>query len=201
MRPALRAIDQWFIDEILPHEASFLTQARRLCGSAEEAQDLVQDAYVKLFGLDGWAAIDHPQAYMRRVLVHMAIERMRRAKVVAFQQLQEIEHSRLADDAPDAFAVAAGRSRLAHLAQSVARLPERCREVFVRRRLEEQSPTQIARELGLSLSTLEKRLARAYVLLAQDGWGVGRGYSEENGPAVPLETGSQPVSSVSEKLA
>lgn len=171
MRPALRAIDQWFIDEILPHETSFLAQAARLCASGEEPRDLVQDAYIKLFTLDGWAAIENPRAYMRRVLVHMAIERMRRAKVVAFQQLQEIEQHRLADDAPDAFAVAAGRNRLAHLGKSIARLPERCREVFVRRRLQEQSPRQIAQELGLSLSTLEKRLARAYVLLAQDGWG------------------------------
>lgn len=167
----VRPIDRWFVAQVLPHESSYLQLARRLTGRRDEAQDLVQESYARLFALDGWAAILNPQAYVLRSIRHIAIERMRRAKIVDFQQLVEADHADLADDAPDPLAVAMGRDGLRRFSEALARLPERCREVFVRRRVQEQPPRQMAEELGVSLSTLEKRLARAFYLLAQQGVG------------------------------
>jgi len=170
MTHRLRPIDQWFIVEVLPHEDSYMKQARRMSNSFQDAQDLVQETYAKLFALDGWAAIGQPQAYVHRMIRHLAIERLRRARVIDFQHLQEADHDTMTDDAPDPFAIVEGRERLARFANVLACLPARCREVFVRRRIDEQSPREISQELGVSLSTLEKRLARAYVLLAREGW-------------------------------
>jgi RNA polymerase sigma-70 factor (ECF subfamily) len=56
---------------------------------------------------------------------------------------------------------------VARIGEALAQMPERCRTVLIRRRFDNQSPTEIARELGISLSTLEKRLARAVVLLGR----------------------------------
>jgi RNA polymerase sigma factor (sigma-70 family) len=165
--PATRPLDRWLIDEVLPHEARYLSVARRLTHDQDEAADLVQEALVKLMALHGWAAISSPRAYVIRSIQNIAIERMRRAKIVGFQQLSEFDTIDLKDDAPDPFHVAAGREQMARLSAALAALPERCRTVFIRRRFHEQLPGEIAADLGISRSTLEKRLARAIYLLTQ----------------------------------
>lgn len=162
-----RPQDRWLIDEVLPHQARYLATARRLTRGSDEAADLVQEALVRLVALDGWAAIGDPRAYVVRSIHNIAMERMRRAKVVAFQQLSEVDTLDLSDDAPDAFRVVAGRDQMTRLGRALEALPERCRTVFVRRRFRDQSPGEIADDLGISLSTLEKRLARALYLLTR----------------------------------
>lgn len=165
--PVIRPIDRWFIDEVLPHERALLLKAQRLCGNSEDARDMVQDVFARMLATEGWAAITHPQAFMMRTLRNLAIERMRRSKIVDFRQIVDADHLGLADDAPDPQQIAEGREALEDFQQALDQLPERCRAVFVRRRIEEQPPRQIAAELNLSLSTLEKRLARAIELITR----------------------------------
>lgn len=169
--PIIRPIDRWFVDEVMPHEAGYLAFARRLTGSKEEARDLVQEAYLRLFAAGGWAGIVNPQAYVHRSIRHIVIDRLRRAKIVDFQQFVEADHGQLHNDVPDQFRVAAGKEALKKFSEVLFQLPDRCREVFIRRRVQEQSPAEIAEDLGVSVSTLEKRLARAIYLLAQKGVG------------------------------
>lgn len=163
----IRPIDRWFIDEVLPHEARYRAAARRLEADADAAEDLLQDAYARLLGTAGWQGIANPRRYVLRMLRNMAIERMRRAKIIAFHRIADLEDFDAEDDAPDAFRIAAGKQLAARLKEALQAMPERCRTVLLRRRFDQQPPREIARELGISLSTMEKRLARAIVLLTQ----------------------------------
>lgn len=163
----LRPIDRWFMDHVLPHEASFLEAARRFERDSDAAHDLVQEAYAWLYANDGWATIRNPRHYVLRMLRNMSIERLRRAKIIAFQRISDIEDFDIADDAPCPFRVTAGRDMAERVRRALADMPERCRAVLVRRRFDAQPPREIARELGISLSTMEKRLARAVVLLTR----------------------------------
>jgi RNA polymerase sigma-70 factor (ECF subfamily) len=165
--PVLRPIDRWFLDEVLSHEAQFVGMAARLLGDPEAARDLVQDVFLKLLASDGWSAIDHPRAYVLRMLRNTAIERIRRARIVSFRQLTEIDASDIGDESPDPFRVAAGREEMLRVQTALDSLPEPGRSLLIQRRLEGRSPTAMSRENGISLSTLEKRLARAYYLLVQ----------------------------------
>jgi RNA polymerase sigma factor (sigma-70 family) len=155
------------IDHVLPHEPRYLAVARRLTRDPADAADLVQEALVRLMAVDGWAAIADPRAYVIRSIRNVATERVRRAKVVQFQQLSDIDALDMSDDAPDAFRQAAGREQVENLGKAIEQLPERCRTVFVRRRFRDELPRSIAGDLGISLSTFEKRLARAMYLLTR----------------------------------
>lgn len=164
--PVIRPIDIWFADEVFPYEGRFLAAAMRISNSREEAEDLVQEAFARLFTLEGWAKIDNPRAYVVRMLRHIAIERLRRQRIVDFRQLVDADHLTLADETPDQHRVASGRQALRRVSDMISSLPERCRTVFVRRRIEGESSRAIAQDLGISLSTYEKRLARAIELLS-----------------------------------
>jgi RNA polymerase sigma factor (sigma-70 family) len=135
--------------------------------SEDEARDLVQEVYVKLFSLDGWAAIENPPGYVLRMLRNLAIEHLRRAKIVSFRRLTEADAQNICDESPDPFRIAAAREQLSKVMEALEKLPERCRAVLLRRRFEGETPTEIARATGESLSTLEKRLARGMQLLTQ----------------------------------
>jgi RNA polymerase sigma-70 factor (ECF subfamily) len=165
--PNLRPIDRWFIDEVLPHEKRYLAAARALMDSEDEARDLVQEVYVKLFSLDGWAAIESPPGYVLRMLRNLAIEQLRRAKIVSFRRLTEADAQNISDESPDPFRITAAREQLSKVMEALEKLPERCRAVLLRRRFQDETPTEIARATGESLSTLEKRLARGMQLLTQ----------------------------------
>lgn len=163
----LRPIDTWFIEQVLPLEPVLLAAARKLVDEADAAGDLVQEAFVRVLASEGWARIEAPRPYMLRMMRNLAIERLRRARVARFDQLSQLEGFEVPDEAPDAYRVLVGRQQMAALNAALKRLPERCRRVFVMRRIEDHSPGEIARRLGVSVSTLEKRLARAHLLIAQ----------------------------------
>ena len=163
----LRDLDRWFIEEVLPYEPVFLTHARRFCVNAEDAADLVQDVYAKLFGLETWRGLSNPRAYTLTMVRNLAIQRLRRARIVNIRQIAGLDAADLTDETPDAQHQTIDREQLRRLLKAVERLPDRCRQIVIMRRFEEKSPQEIARVLGLSLSTLEKRLARGMHLLTQ----------------------------------
>jgi RNA polymerase sigma-70 factor (ECF subfamily) len=163
--PNVRPIDRWFVDEVLPHERAYLDYARRAARSDDEAGDIVQEAYAKIFTLDGWAAIANPPGYVMRMIRNLAVGRIRQARVVTMQPLPPSALCEIADEAPDSFRVIAGRTQMARVQQAISQLPDRCRVALVRRRFAEETPREIAHDLGISVSTFEKRLARAVELL------------------------------------
>src|SRR5215470_4796413 len=154
--PTLRPIDRWFIDEVLPHERRYIAAARALTDREDEARDLVQEVYLKLFSLDRWAAIENPPGYVLRMLRNLAIEHLRRTKIVSFRRLTEADAQNIWDESPDHFRVMAAREQLSRVMNALEKLPERCRSVLLRCRFADETPTEIARATGESLSTLEK---------------------------------------------
>ena len=75
----LRPIDQWFVDQIFVYQAQHRSYAYRLTRNPEEAEDLVQEAYARLFRLDNWAEIANPHAFTMRIIHNEAMERFRKA--------------------------------------------------------------------------------------------------------------------------
>jgi len=51
--------------------------------------------------------------------------------------------------------------------KALDRLPERCREVFIRIREEKQSYAQVAEELGISTKTVDAQLQKATIRLKE----------------------------------
>ena len=163
--PTLRPIDQWFLNEVLPYEARFVNAARRLLRNPDDAYDLVQDVFARLFVLEGWADIANPRAYVLRMLRNLAIERIRRSQIVEFQHLADIEELNLIDDGPDPYRTASAQEQVQRIWAVLESMPPEYRTVLIQRRFEDQPLSALAREMGMSVSTLEKRLARAMYLL------------------------------------
>ncbi len=160
----LRDIDRWLIDAVLPGAVRYRALATRLVGAAD-AEDLVQEAYAKLLCAPDWRGICNPVGFTMRVVHNLALDRLRRARIIRIDQIAAADLMEIRYDGPDALAVLSGKTELAALVAAVDRLPSQCRKVVRMRKFDGLAPQAIADSLGLSVSTVEKHLAKGLAML------------------------------------
>lgn len=156
----VREIDRWFIDEVLIHAAAYHRQARRWAPDAEAARDIVQEAYARVIAAPHWRDLPNPKAYVMVAVRNIAIDRLRHARVVPFDRFPEAAMRGVEDEQPSAFDQVAAREELARVRAAVQALPRQRRRVVELRRFEDCSLREIAVQLKISVSTVEKHLVQ-----------------------------------------
>jgi RNA polymerase sigma-70 factor (ECF subfamily) len=136
----------------------------RARGAGEEADDLLQEMWLKLSSAS-IGPIKDPLAYLYRAANNLMLDR-RRAAVRQARREQEytgvVPGSDPPDDRPGSEQVLVAREELQTAEAALAALGDRTETIFRRFRLRGQSQRDIADELGISLSAVEKHLQRAY---------------------------------------
>lgn len=130
---------------------------RRIVGSAEAAEDLVHDAFVKL----GNRPLGPDDVGLLVRTAQNAARDARRADRVRSAYVERVTPEQLGAGVPAPDVVAAGRQELADLFAALRTLPPRTQQVFLMSKLDEMTYPQIARTLGVSLSTVEKEMVSA----------------------------------------
>jgi RNA polymerase sigma factor (sigma-70 family) len=148
----------WFETLVLPHEPALRSRMRRLNPHAQDLDDLVSEVLTRAYANARWREVSNGRAYLYTIARNLMIDLARRQKVVAFEALMEWD---AVDSGQDLSAQLCARSQLRRLAKVLDTLPPQPRKVFVMRRLHEKSCAEIAEELGLSVSTVEKHLGAA----------------------------------------
>ena len=136
----------------------------KLLGNRTEAQDVAQDAYLRLHLVMRQREIDRPQSYLFTTARRLAIDELRRRSGDPLHQIRS-EPDELLDDEPGIERVVMARQEMADLMEDINRLPPGCRAVFLLCRMENMTHPQIGHRLGISPSTVEKQHARAMRLL------------------------------------
>lgn len=162
----LRDVDRWFSAHLFPHEGALLAVARRMTGNPETARDVVQDAYTEVLRDDRWRAIENPRAYAMKAVRSLAGRLLQRARIVPIELLANMEEVSQMDLNPDAYEMLSAKQRRQLILDAIEALPPQCRRVVKLRRLAEMLPKDIAREMGISVSMVEKHLARGMAAIA-----------------------------------
>jgi RNA polymerase sigma-70 factor (ECF subfamily) len=142
--------------------------ARGIIGSEWEAEEVVQDAYVRAFG--ALAAFREEAAlgtWLTRIVINEAQGRLRgRRETVPLTELDEKTAGEIIQFPGGALSVdperqaAVGQFRIL-LEDAIDRLPAPFREVFILRQVEGLSTEETARTLGIAPETVKTRLHRA----------------------------------------
>jgi RNA polymerase sigma-70 factor (ECF subfamily) len=146
----------------------------RMLGTREEAQDLGQETFVRMFQQ---AARYRPEGRFRswlfRIAGNLARSRLRRRRIVAWVPFDALRHDRPANE-PTHEDRAVGMERRCAVRGALARLPERQREAIVLRRFHDMSQEEIAESMGTTVPAVESLLSRAMTALRMDlgsgGW-------------------------------
>lgn len=135
-----------------------------------DADDLVQEAWVKLACYERQHVVAEPEAFLMRTALNLSIDAYRTSKNHGEQML--LEEVLLVDTAPAADAILLGRERIARLSECLAGLDAKTRSIFLAHRLDGLSYLVIARDHRLSVSSVEKHIAKAMLELTRsmEGW-------------------------------
>ena len=159
------------------HNRRLFRVARSVLNDDAEAEDVVQEAYVRAFThLDGFRGEAQLSTWLTRIALNEALGRLRRRRtMVGLKDIDAIDDqgearviylpSARQDNDPEAAAAQAQVRRL--LERAVDELPDSFRMVFVLRDIEEMSTEETASHLGLRPETVKTRLHRARRLLRQ----------------------------------
>lgn len=136
-------------------------------GSRAEAEDLVQDLYLRLSGMEAVGPVDNPSALLHRIGSNLMLDRLRSQKRSGARDndwrainTTAVAGQEIADE-PSADEVVAGRQRLQALVEAVEDLPEKTRQAFQLHKLDGHSHVETARRMGISVSTVEKHISSA----------------------------------------
>ena len=154
----------WLARSVMPHEPALRAWLRR-AESPADVDDIVQETYAKLIGVADVGSILNVRAYLFRTARSAAVDRLRRKSVVPLDAVADIDRLQVAADAVTPEDEVAGRNELRLLAKMIDRLPDKTRRIFILSRVQGRSQKEIARETGFPESTVEKHIAKAFVLL------------------------------------
>jgi len=163
----IREVDRWFADFVTPHERQYIWIAQRITRDDDAARDLLHDAYANVLDGEGWRVIENPRAYVMRTIFNLGVQRIRRARVVAFQALPDFETLEFAASEPDGFQAVAMREQLKVGLAAINSLPDMTRRVLMMRRVEGLPVKVIARRLGLSVKGVDYHIARGAYLFSK----------------------------------
>lgn len=153
------------LQRVLLEERPRLLRFLAARGAGDEAEDVLQDLWQRLSTAPGQPIAD-PLPYLFRAAENMMRDR-RRAHLSRDRRQQDWHELAASDAAPQGERVLIARARLAQAEAALAALGPRVDTVFRRYRLEGVGQAEIARSLGVSLSSVEKDLQKAYRALAK----------------------------------
>jgi len=131
--------------------------ARRITGCREAAEDVVQEAFVKLSGRQVEA---DDLGLLVRTTQNIARDAMRAARVrTAYATAMTEDQVSPGFAAPDE--AAASRQELDALLSAIQALPERTRRILLLSKVDQLTYPEIAKRLDVSISTVEKEMISA----------------------------------------
>jgi RNA polymerase sigma-70 factor (ECF subfamily) len=149
-----------FEQRISPHLKSAYNLARWLTGSHEDAEDIVQEAFLRAFSAFENLRSEDGKAWLLAIVRNTSLTWMKRNRATTSmiglgQQLED--PSEPSPDPEETLMISVGREEVR---KALEQLPTEFLEAIVLRELEELSYKEIARTLDVPLGTVMSRLSR-----------------------------------------
>jgi RNA polymerase sigma factor (sigma-70 family) len=157
----------WLGRHVLPHEPALRTwlSHRRLGGL--DVDDVIQETYTRLIAADSVHHVLDAKSYTFQIAASVVIDHLRRMKVVSISSVPDLDYLEVVSDDPSPERQVIDRDELHRLAQTIAGLPAKVREVFTLRRVYGLSQREVAEKMGISESTVEKHMSRGFLIMLE----------------------------------
>lgn len=165
-----RTLDEWFAEEILVHEEILMRYLHRTWSNRDEAFDIRQDAYVRVYEAASGSRPVSPKAFLFATARNLMADRIRRDRVVSIEVMGDLESLNVSMDEPEPSEKADVWQELKALALAFDALPPRCREVVWLNKVDELTYQQVAERLGVTQKTVEKQMTKGVRRLAASCW-------------------------------
>lgn len=168
-QPRLDSEEQAFVERLsAAYRGPLTAYFERRVRSRDEAEDLVQEVFLRLVRRPDGMDIENPEAFVFRAAVNLMRDRSRRQKTLRSHLGEtELRQDRFEGISPER--VLGDRQALQAAMRRLSELDERTRDAFILHRLEGWKHAEIARAFGVSVSSVEKYIIKALAHLMRGG--------------------------------
>jgi RNA polymerase sigma factor (sigma-70 family) len=159
MPPQDPEVARWFSTNVQPHEPQLRAWLTSQFSAAQDIDDIVQEAFVRVLRARTEEEVRAPKAYLFVIARNLALMRVRHSKVAKEDSLTEIDCSGILDEDADVPHAVARAQELEMLTKAIQSLPTRCRQILTLRKIYGLSQKETAAELGIAEHTVEIQAA------------------------------------------
>jgi len=149
---------------------AFLARRTR---SAAEAEDLAQETFLRLLRMDDRNGIRSIKSFLFKTATNLARDRVRRSHTRMMRGAVPANEVDLPDSGSEPSKNLESMQAAAVFTQVLNELRPSTRQAFLLYRLEACSQAEIARQMGISVSMVEKHVSMAMAALQRAGIGTG----------------------------
>jgi RNA polymerase sigma factor (sigma-70 family) len=143
------------------HGPQLLRFLQRMLGRKDLAEDVAQEAYLKLYRLSRPNEVNSPRALLFDVATKLAIDRLRQIRAESQGSGAQVEMNEVPDEAPRPDRRALLDEAMQRLTKVIDELQPSLRQVFIMRFVTQMPRQEIADKLHISIGAVEQRLTRA----------------------------------------
>lgn len=158
-KDAFKCLFDMYVDPLYAYALGY-------CRDQYMAEDFVQEAFVRFWTVrEKISYSESIYGYLQRTVRNLCINQQARGRVEEKyrQEVLNSEYEGFCWDDDDALEELRGK-----LLDAIDRLPEKCREIFVKSCVEGLKYSEVADELGVSVNTIKTQVRFAYKKLRSD---------------------------------
>lgn len=133
----------------------------------DEAEDALQETYLRMLKYRDATSLEFPQALVFRVARSVLIDRARRRATRRADKHVAIDNVEIGATEPSQERTFLAQEEVLLLRQAIKELPPRCKQAFLLSRLRQRTYPQIAEQMGISVKMVEKHITHALALCRQ----------------------------------
>ena len=133
------------------------------CGDTHQAEDIVQNAFVKLWNNCSKIVLDKAKSYLYTVSKNEFLNVVAHKKIELQHQVYLVKDS--TNESPE-FLLEEQEFSI-KLKRVIANLPEKQREVFLLSRIDKKKYSEISEIIGITIKGVEKRMSLALITLRE----------------------------------
>lgn len=127
-----------------------------------EIEDIVQETYVRICQIENKEKISSPKSFMFKIARNLALDYQKQANVRlvdGIEDMEALEQKLTIDHKDEMYENALTNDEFSYFCEAVRQLPLQCRKVFILKKVYGYSQREIAVQLSLSESTVEKHIS------------------------------------------
>lgn len=132
------------------------------CGDVQQAEDIVQDAYIKLWKNCSKVIYDKAKSFLFTVARNLFFNEVAHKKIV-LQHTSSTTSKSITNESPQY--ILEEQEFMQKLKSAIDSLPEKQREVFLLSRIDKKKYAEISEIVGISIKAVEKRMSLALITL------------------------------------
>ena len=132
----------------------------RYFSDSQDIEDVAQEAYLRAYVAEQQKEIEQPKAFLFRIARNLALTQLTAKSKKITDYLEECGASVVIECVAAADSEVEAQESLGLYCEAVAALPEKCRQVFLLRKVHGLAHKEIAQRMSLSVSSVEKYLLR-----------------------------------------